>query len=212
VYINLAAEPVLFTNSNGKVRVAVDGYDYGSETTTLQRLLNAPPRPDGCYRIALVHAMGWPKGGNFFGHPTIGYNELANIDYDIVLWGHDHRYTPMETVGAVTHIHPGSLARAALEEDQGNRQPIATVLSFTERGVRRPKEVPIPCQPLKVAFAAADKGVANVTKLGSVTDFFSEMDEAVEGIQTSDPLEVLTKLCPKDEPHLLSRAKDLCEL
>jgi len=38
------------------------------------------------------------------------------------------------------------------------------------------------------------------------------MDDAVEGITSSDPKQVLKELCPPEEPKLYDRAVEVCEL
>jgi hypothetical protein len=145
-----------------------------------------------------------------FGERKIGYSELENLDYDFLLWGHDHSRHETETVGKITHINLGSLARAAFASDEVERPVVATTLSFATGGIDY-REVPIPVKPLEIAFTVADKGVENVASTDEVTEFFAEMDEAVGGIESSDPREVLMQLCPNDKP-LLDLVIQLCEL
>jgi hypothetical protein len=35
-----------------------------------------------------------------FGEPTLGYNQLKDVDFDFLLWGHDHSRKETEQVTA----------------------------------------------------------------------------------------------------------------
>lgn len=211
-YHNLAEQPVLFTNNDGSVSVLVESVGYCGTINTLEWLKNSGPRPEGVnYRVGIVHAYG--KAGdrtNLYTEPVIGYNELADLDYDVLLWGHDHSRKETETVGNVTHVNLGSLARAAFSTDEVDRPVCATILSFGADGIKM-KEKHVPVQTLEVAFVAADKPIEQVRKQEAVTNFFNAMDEAVEGIESSDPREVLIQLCA-DNKSVQDLAIELCEL
>jgi len=212
VYRSIVGQPVVFANRTDTVRVRVESFPYANGEETLKRLLASGPRPaDVTYRVGLVHAYGMPgNGGDMFGERKIGYSELGHLDFDFLLWGHDHSRHETETVGKITHINLGSLARAAFASDEVERPVVATALSFATGGVNYTEHT-VPVKPLEIAFTVADKGVENVAKTDEVTEFFTEMDEAVGGIESSDPREVLTQLCPNDKP-LLDLVLQLCEL
>lgn len=213
-YHDLNREPVLFVNSDESIRVLVETFPYAEAEPTLVRLKRSGARPpEATYRIGIVHAYGHPGEGRYmFGTETrtIGYDEIADIDYDYLLWGHDHSRHETTTVGKCTHINLGSLARAAYSYDECERPVVATVLSFAADGVRY-KEMPIPVKPLEVTFVTADKGMEQVRKSEEVKEFFSAMDEAVEGIQSTDPRVVINEVC-KDDPKLAELVMELCEL
>ena len=214
---NLVSSPIIFTNRDETISVLVEGYPYCDETVLLPLILDAPPRPQGVtYRIALLHAYGHPDAENAtFGNTgipynPIGYPALAETDYDFVCWGHDHSRKETITVGNVTHIHLGSLARAALNMDEVDRPVSLALLSFSEKGMAY-KELPIPVKPLEVIFTTADKGMEKIgNKTGEMSAFFSVMDEAVEGIESSDALEVLRALT--DDDSIFDKAVEICEL
>src|SRR5271166_2874959 len=120
-YHDLTKEPILFTNQTSSFGVLIEAFPYEHNgLVTLDRILNAEPRPPlAKYRVGIVHQYGWPGGrGDFWGAPKIGYNEVADCDYDFLLWGHDHSRKETMTVGNTTHINLGSLARAALPTDE----------------------------------------------------------------------------------------------
>jgi len=212
-YYNLNDDPVLFVNEDESVRVLVETFPYEhSGEGALQRLLATGNRPpEATYRIGIVHAYGEPgNGGGMFGE-AIGYNQIQHLDYDYLLWGHDHSRHETVEVGNITHINLGSLARAAYDYDELDRPVVATILSFAKDGIRY-KEKEIPVSPLNIAFKAVDKPVEDISKSDEIKEFFAAMDEQVSDIEATDPSEVLKLLCPADEQPLLNLVKELCEL
>lgn len=104
-YHDLNKEPVIFTNQDQTVKVSVETFPYADGEATLDRLRNAGPRLPGVnYRVGVVHAYGESgAGGTLYGEPKIGYNQVATLDFDFLLWGHDHSRKETETVGNITH-------------------------------------------------------------------------------------------------------------
>jgi DNA repair exonuclease SbcCD nuclease subunit len=218
---DLSVESVIFENRDGSSRVQVDAYPYTSnDLFALDRVLSAPPREPGVtHRIVLMHQYGNPgMDPTMHGHPTIGFDRMADCDYDFALWGHDHSRTETVKVGNCTHVRLGSLARAALAEDQVDRPIAAAVLSFKGLKVGF-KEVEVPTQPLEIAFTTGDKSISKVNDSAEVlafkneiaetnetTSFLNEMDIAVGDIEVSDPLEVMQRLCPENEKDILDLA------
>jgi DNA repair exonuclease SbcCD nuclease subunit len=214
VYHNLNDESVLFVNKDETVKVSVETFPYEHGAETLERLLKTGSRPEGVtHRIGIVHAYGEPgNGGSMFGEPKIGYNQIQHLDFDFLLWGHDHSRKETVEVGNITHINLGALARAAYDYDEIDRPVVATVLSFAEDGIRL-KEVEIPVTPLNIAFKTADKPVTDVVKSDELKEFFNAMDEQIGEVgDESDPGKILNLLCPSDEPELLTLTKELCEI
>jgi len=212
VYHNLCAESVIFTNQDESVKVLVEAFPYEDEISTLNRIKEAgKTRPqDVDYRIGLVHSYGAPGDrGNIYSSPVIGYNELKDVEYDFLLWGHDHSRKETMTVGKVTHVHLGSLARAALNYDEVDRPVSIAIMAFSKEGIKF-QEKPIPVKPLNLAFVTSDKGMDTVSKTDEMKEFFSTMETAVGGIETSDPREFLQSLC--DDTKLLGLVHELCSL
>jgi DNA repair exonuclease SbcCD nuclease subunit len=213
VYHDLTADPIIFTNEDDTVRVLVESWPYDDEEATFQRILKSSKvRPAGIdYRIGIVHAFGQPGNrGNLYDSAIIGYNELKDVDYDFLLWGHDHSYKKTVTVGNVTHVNFGALARAAYNFDEVNRKVLLGVMAFSKEGIKY-KEKEIPVKPLELVFSTADKGMDKVVKSDAVKNFFSDMDEAVSGIESIDPRTVLRSLCPEDT-KLVAFTEELCGL
>ena len=215
---NLLVEPTIFCNRDETVQVLVEGYPYCEEKELLPLVLNCAPRPLGVtHRVALLHAYGHPDAENAtFGssgipYDPIGYDALAESDYDFICWGHDHSRKETVTVGNTTHINLGSVARAAFNTDEVDRPVVLTLMSFSKEGVRY-KEIPIPVKPLEVIFRTADMGVEKAHKSEEISQFFTVMDEAVGGITSSEPAKVLRELCDPQEIHIADRAIEICEL
>lgn len=212
VYHNLNTEPIAFVNEDHSIKVTVETFPYLSHGRALQAILGASPRlPGVTARVGIVHAYGHPgDAGSLFGETTIGYNQLADADFDFLLWGHDHSRKETETVGNVTHVNLGSLARAALVYDEVERPVVATILSWSANGFAY-KEVEIPVTPLEIAFQTADKGMDKVDKSPEMEEFFAGMDESMAGMEITDARTVLTELCAS-EPKLMALIMELCEL
>ena len=210
-YFNLSEEPVMFVNSTGSISVTVESYPFDHAEETLRRMLVSRRHPDATHRVAIAHTYGAPgSGSEFWGEKSIGYKQLEGTDFDYILWGHDHSRIEPVQVGKPWHLHYGSLARAALDTDQTDRPVVAAVLSFSDAAVLH-KEIMVPTKPLAETFVVADKAVRAVEKSEEMKDFLAKMDEAVEGVEASDPAEALRLLCP-DNPELLSLARELCGL
>jgi DNA repair exonuclease SbcCD nuclease subunit len=211
-YHNLNEAPVIFTNSDESLKVSVETFPYANGDITKERLLNSGARQPGVnYRVGIVHAYGHPgNSGSMFGEPKIGYNDIQDIDFDFLFWGHDHSRKETETVGNVTHVNLGSMARAALDYDEADRPVVAAIVSFAVDGVRY-KEKEIPVKPLEIAFVTADKAMDKVAKSDEVAEFFTSMDEQVDGIESTDPIDILKQLSAEDKP-LLDLVMGLCGL
>lgn len=212
-YYNLNDDPVLFVNKDETVKVLVETFPYQHGAEALSTLLATGKRPEGVnFRVAIVHAYGEPgNGGDMFGEPKIGYNQIKHLDYDYMLWGHDHSRHETVEVGNITHVNLGSLARAAYDYDEVDRPVVATILSFATDGIRY-KEKEVPTKPLKIAFKVLDKPVEDISKSDEIKEFFAVMDEQVNDIESTEPGEVLKLICPANDPNLLQLVRDLCEL
>jgi len=211
-FTNLADESVIFENRTGTVRVQVDAYPYcHDDMEALERVLNAAPREPGVdYRVVLMHQYGNPgESPTMFGKPIIGFDRMANCDYDLALWGHDHSRTETVQVGNCTHVRLGSLSRASLAGDEVDRPIAAAVFTISEKGVRY-KEVTIPAKPLNIAFVDGDRKVVKVDESREVTDFFTAMDTAVAEVESENPRDVVYALCPVEERHIADLVVELC--
>lgn len=211
-YHNLVAEPVIFENQDGSVRVQVEAFPYDNEPATLARLRGSGPRdPSVTYRVGIVHNYGNPgQAACLWGVTTIGYEQIGDLDFDFLLWGHDHSRKETVTVGNITHVNLGSLARAAFSTDEEDRPVVAALISFGAEGIKY-QEKRIPVKPLELAFVTADHDIGRVNKLDEITTFFSDMDTAVSGIESTDPRSIIDSLTG-DDAGLRQLILEICEL
>jgi predicted phosphodiesterase len=201
----------IFEDPNG-LRVEVVPFHYEDDMVLLQRILNTPKRANGVdYRIGMAHAMARPGGAqSHFGNPIIGYDLLEDIDFDVFLWGHDHSHVEDTEVGKCLHIHPGSLARAALASDEVDRDIYAVGLRFVDSESWGILKKPLPTAPLEVAFRVADKDIVKASETTEVKGFVKELGARLGSIATIDAIEVIEELCGTDIP-LKDTVTELCE-
>lgn len=213
VYAPIGREPLYIqTHRPEPWMVQIDGFDFAEQGATYASLRHSGERHgEATYRLGLVHASGCSGDSReFFGTTLIGYNQLRKLDYDVLLWGHDHSRTETEACGNVTHINLGSLARAALSADEVERKVSAVLMRLTPDEFKI-KEVPLQVLPIEQAFRTEDKQVLEVSEGAEITKFFSSLSESVGEITSSDPLTVIETLC-KNEPTVCSHIKELCSL
>jgi DNA repair exonuclease SbcCD nuclease subunit len=211
-YADLTEECLMVSSQFASLKVQVQSFPYDHGQETLHRIKASHRHGDANYFVGIVHAYGQPGGpSDYFGERVIGYDELAGSDFDFLLWGHDHGRQETKKVGNTTHVHLGSLARAAFDSDQAERPVSVAVLSFSEQGPKY-KEIALPVKPLAEAFVTADREVRHIDKSEEVKQFLTQMEVAVGGVETSDPGEVLRELCPKEDIRLLMLVKELCGL
>ena len=194
------------------ITLQVDTWDYAEPDQLYPALKESGDRPEGVdYRLGIIHASGCSGDTKQFGETSIiGYNQLRKLDYDIMLWGHDHTRTETERCGNITHINLGSIARAALSADEADRPVSAVLLHFTPDGAKI-KEIPLKVAPLEQAFRVEDKRVLDVKDGAEMKAFFSELSESVEEIESTDTITVIEALC-KDDPKLCAHIKEKCNL
>ena len=207
----VVSDPLIIEGGKG-LKIQIDAWDFMEQEQTYLALRNSGPCPEGVtYRLGLVHASGCSGDTReFFNTSIIGYNQLKTIDYDFLLWGHDHTRTETETCGNVTHINLGSLARAALSMDEAER-PVSAVMLSLKPDKAKIREIPLKVLPLEEAFRIEDKRVLDVKETSEMKEFFSELSESVDEIQSTDPITVIDALC-KDDTALNTHVKQLCNL
>lgn len=211
VYKALNGDPLTIEISE-EWKVQIDTWDYQDQEETFVALKGSGKRPDDVeYRLGIVHASGCSGDTrDFFGSPIIGYNQLKKLDYDILLWGHDHSRTDTEQCGNVTHVNLGSIARAALSMDEVDR-PVSAVLIRLRLDGAKIKEIPLKVLPLEQAFRTEDKKVLQVADTSEMRDFFADLSESVDEIESTDPITVIDTLC-KDDTKLCAHVKEVCNL
>jgi len=208
VYRNLN-KSLMIKSKDGSQSVQIVGFDYQDSETTLQAVKDFKLE-EADYHVAVIHQMSAPgSGGDFFGEKIIGYNELAGLGYDIVLWGHDHSRIEPTLVGNTRHLHYGSLSRASLSSDEVDRPVIIPVLSFSKDGIKI-IEKEVPTDPIEVVFNVGDKIVRSVGKDSEFKDFLADIEDQVSEIESDDPVEIVEALT--QDKDVVDLIKDYCEL
>ena len=229
-YHDLGYQSVVFEAENG-VRVQVDAFDYLPGEELLERLrqrgeenraeaeqldFQSIDRSEwpAHYRVAVVHAFNQPgKSGFMFNQDyALGHDDLRDLGYNVFLWGHDHSRKGIFQVEALkgpTHVQLGSLARAALAQDEVDRPVSVPIPSFSKEGMKVvEKEVPV--RPLELAFHTADIAVEKVEKREDVAQFLAELDRHAVVVDSENPVEILTTIT--DDPGIIETIKEACEL
>ena len=136
----------IFEDSDLKVRVV--GIPYHGVNYDLSRF--DIKKGDEDYLVVAAHVLASPKGGSMFeGEDIVKYSDLKSLDPDLWLFGHWHKNQGVVEIAPGKHVvNVGSLTRGTLHQDDLDRIPVATILSFTSQGIE------IECRELEVADAA----------------------------------------------------------
>ncbi len=229
-YHDLGYQSVLFEAKDG-TRVLVEAFDYMPGDVLLEKVLARGQEINNTltsyevhqihwddrfahYYVAVLHAFNQPgKSGVMFNSDfALGHADLAETGYDAILWGHDHSRKgifQVESLKGPTHVQLGSLARAALAQDEVDRPVSVPILSFSKEGMKVvEKEVPV--RPLELAFHTADIAVEKVEKREDVAQFLAELDRHAVVVDSENPVEILTTLT--EDPGIIETIKEACEL
>lgn len=114
----LDPEGHILTKGDLKVKIAATSYN------------EIDPLPE-CHKVKLGsadvlvtvgHFYATPKGGPFFNHVAVSYDQLAGTETHIWVLGHFHMDQGVERIEDTWFINIGSLTRGALDEDNLTRQ------------------------------------------------------------------------------------------
>jgi hypothetical protein len=229
VYRDLSYAPVVFETASG-LRVLVDAFDYVPGEQLLAQIiarseelkaefdamehhgLDWEERP-WHYAVAIPHAFNKPgKSEMMFNVDfALGWADLADTAYDAFLWGHDHARKGINQQGGrgPWHVQLGSLARAALSQDEVDRPVAVAVLSFSREGLKIIEKV-VPVSPLELAFVTADLGVEKIEKREDVAQFLQELETHAQAVDSENPMEILRELTK--DPDIIRTIVEVCEL
>ena len=189
-------EPFIFEDKNG-LTVEVVPFDFGNEMSILNAILDYPDEYEADYRIGVCHGMARTGGAQeLFGHPIIGYNQLQDANFDILLWGHDHSFIPKTRAGNVVHIHPGSMARAAFSSDETDRTVHLVGIEFHDQNTCKIKTQEIPTKPIEATFRTVD--VDDKDSEAGMQDYLEGVRSKVGSIEIIDALQVIEDVCAED--------------
>ncbi len=231
VYDNVVTKPL--TLKKGDVVVVIKSFPYTDNNEQLLEWVKAYRRTatlsqldqeSQVYSVGVLHAYGHPEpkyaalGMSGISYDPIGYDALAGTDFDVILWGHDHRPRRSVQVGGIWHVAPGSLARAAFENDLRDRPIRMANLQFSKNSLTVAEES-IPAKPFSAVFQAADKDAIAVAATAAdqnsrgvpdMDSYLAEVDSSVGTVDASDSAAVLKSLA--DDGRVLDAALEVCGL
>lgn len=146
------------------------------------------------YLVVVAHLLASQTGGTLFEKEDIlSYNDLANHDADVWLFGHWHKNQGVQRLqGGKVIVNIGSLSRGALSEDDVKRTPEAAILYFTKRGVRvEPRALQV--EPAEAVFDLEGRTRQESRHL-SVEQFVENLKAALVTTEKSSLLEEVQNL------------------
>lgn len=190
----------------------IQTWDYMEGEPLLASILASKPLENPVdYRIGIVHGTGVPGNSREqFGSFFIGYEQLKDIDFDLLLWGHDHTRTETQTCGSVRHINLGSMSRAALSEDEVDRKVVIAGMTLSKESGKT-YEIEIPVVETSKVFRTEDAKMEKVEVSKEVQKFFKKMESSLDEVESDDPRKVIETLCGEDK-ELADLSKELCNL
>lgn len=95
------------------------------------------PRPQGGAAILMAHCFASPTGGEYFGEPVLRYSDLAELPYDIFVFGHDHSDGGVHKVGNKWFINLGAISRGSLTGEAVERDVKCALIDTLDQTVRQ---------------------------------------------------------------------------
>jgi len=118
------------------VKVRVVGVPYHGTTYDLERFA-AIKRGDEDWLVCVAHVLASPQGGTMFeNEDVLRYSELAAFAPDVFLLGHWHKDQGVQTLNGKKIINIGSLTRGSIAQDDVERKPAISLLTFTKEEVK----------------------------------------------------------------------------
>ena len=121
----------------GDLSVRVVGIPYHGPNYNLERF--KVKKRDEDYLVAMAHVLASPKGGTMFeGEDIVKYDDLCNLAPEVDVWvmGHWHKDQGIvEQQPGKWIVNIGSLTRGSLSQDDLNRSPGVSILTFTKEGL-----------------------------------------------------------------------------
>lgn len=114
------------------VKVRVVGIPYHGTEYQMERFVQLR-KGDENHLIVMAHVLASPQGGSMFeGEDIVRYQDLADLDPDVWVFGHWHKDQGVVRVGEKLVVNIGSLTRGSLSQDDLNRKPACSVLTCLE--------------------------------------------------------------------------------
>lgn len=173
------------------ISVRVVGIPYHGAEYDLDRFRVEKKGED--YLVVAAHLYASPSGGSMYGtEDVVSYDDLLNIDADIVLFGHWHKDQDVVEKGGKTFVNIGSLTRGSLSDDEIERVPSCAVMSFVKNKYQV-KKVPLPVKPAGEVFDLAGK-IKKEERAVAMEEFVSTLHQEISSQSSVDIKEQVENL------------------
>jgi len=87
---------------------------------------------------------------------------------------------------------------------------VIPTFTLSTEGLMSVSKKKVPALPLEVVFSVADRDLRKVESSDDVKEFFDDMEEQVQDVESEDPLEILKTICP--EKDVFKLCVEVCNL
>lgn len=191
----LPEHEAVFEQDGVKVRVVAVPY-HG--TAYDMNLFTTITKKDEDYLVVMAHVLATDKSMEGFpSEDVIQYKSLVNLDPDLWLFGHWHKYQGVKILGSKTFVNLGSMTRGSLSQDDLNREPAVAVLRFDAKGVHV-EEIPLEVLPPEEVFDLQKKALTDEST-AVMEDFVVNLQTTLNQTNTASLLdEVRAANAPED--------------
>lgn len=181
-------ELLIARNSGFSVRVV--GIPYHGPNYDLERF--KLKKGNESFLVAMAHVLASPKGGSMFeGEDIVKYDDLISLAPDVDVWvlGHWHK-----DQGIVEHkpgkwiVNIGSLTRGSLSQDDLDRKPGVSILTFSDAGDIRVQRRDLKIRPPGEIFDL-ERRVQQETRAMTMDAFVSSLQETLAEAGDSESLD-----------------------
>ena len=178
------------TDDYEKTRIWLVGIPYSKQMSAMDLDIEIPTNPKPLAVVAVVHFFAQPKGGDFFGTPTLSYEDLAELYPEVTAWvfGHWHKDQGIHWIGKVPFINVGAVSRGALREENLKRKPKSGLirLDFNNAGQVQveAEEIELEIEPPEKVFRIEEK--ARIEQRIDVIRAFAETMKAQAEVAIDD--------------------------
>lgn len=140
--------------------------------------------------VMLTHCFAAPQAGDYFGEPVWGYNDLAQLPYDVWCFGHDHTDGGVVEVDGVYFVNLGALSRGSISHDDVGRDIKAALVDMeVDQGshvVTTVKQIRLKYRPASEIFDLTRKAQLDAEKQ-QITQFVETLDAQLASMAVTQP-------------------------
>lgn len=130
--------------------VAIVGIPYpAAKNRSSWDSLPSPPEPR---KIVMGHCFATPTGGEYYGEPMLSYQSLAELPFDVFIFGHDHRDNGIYSVNDKLFINVGGLSRGSQTRENISRDVKCALLEIDGGSPSRAFQIRLNYRPANEVF------------------------------------------------------------